>query len=151
MPFQESFTIRSQDVNRYSLDALGLKDEVNNRFFTPYDSRSLGINVNSVDTFIWGVHEGIWQIAGALEGHTVVGGASAAVQIVVCPQGVAIASGVPQLSAAFDLTITAPVVRFGTLIASPTRMTRGDLVAVDFTGTLTGLVGMVDILFKRVG
>jgi len=107
-----------------------------------------GIAVNS---FIWTVHEGIWRVGTVSESHTVVGGAGSTAQVVVCPQSVAVGSGVTQLTAAFDLTIGAPAVRFGTLIALPTLMTRGDSLAYLMAGTLTGLVGVLTINMWRMG
>jgi hypothetical protein len=129
----------------------GIYDVVNNRYFNPYHIINRDLLAASVDSFIWGVIEGQWQVAGVMESHTVVGSTSAAVTVLVCPQAVAIASGVAQLSAGFDLTVTAPAKAFGTLIASPTVMTKGDVLALDFSGTLTNLVGNITIWMKRVG
>jgi hypothetical protein len=137
------------DLFRVTSD--GIYDVVNTRYFNPYHIISVPLLAASVDSFIWGVVEGQWQVAGAIESHTVVGSTNAAVTILVCPQAVAIGSGVAQLSAGFDLTVTAPAKAYGTLIASPTRMTRGDVLALDFSGTLTGLVGNLTIYMKRVG
>src|SRR5215471_11616118 len=99
----------------------------------------------AVNGFIWTVHEGIWRVG------TVAGSAGATAQVVVCPQSVAVASGTVQLAAALDLTIVAPVVRFGTLIAPPTLMTRGDSLGYLMTGTLTNLVGVLTVNMWRVG
>lgn len=81
---------------------------------------------------------------------TVAGGASAAAQLVVCPQGVALASGVNQLTAALDLTTTAPAKLSGTLITPPTDIGPGDSLGVVFTGTLTGLVGVISYGLRRI-
>jgi hypothetical protein len=100
---------------------------------------------------LWTCHEGIWRVGTVSVYTTVVGGAAAAVQIVVCPQSVAPGSGTNQLTAGFDLTLTAPNVRFGTLITTPTLITRGDSLAAVLTGTLTGLVAALTVNLWRVG
>lgn len=105
----------------------------------------------SVDSFIWTCVEGVWVVDTVVEAHTVVGGSGATVQVVVCPGSVAVASGTAQLSAALDLTVTAPAKQFGTLIATPTQMLRGDSLAIDMSGTLTGLVGVLTVQLARVG
>jgi hypothetical protein len=105
----------------------------------------------AVNSFIWTVHEGIWQVGTVSESHTVAGGAGATLQVVACPQSVAVASGVNQLTAAFDLTIGAPAVRFGSLVSSLTLMTRGDSLGYLMSGTLTGLVGVLTVNLWRVG
>jgi len=71
--------------------------------------------------------------------------------VVVSPQCAAIASGTAQLAAAVDLTAVAPSHVFPALIASPTLIMRGDGVALDYSGTLTGLVGTLSITLGRVG
>jgi len=129
-------------------DAVGAKDG-NGRYDLQFIEHDL--LAASVDTFIWVCQEGIWQIQYASEGHTVVGGAGANVQVVVCPGGVAIASGTAQLTAALDLTVTAPKVQHGTLITTPTQMFRGDALGLDFSGTLTGLVGSITVAIQRRG
>jgi len=101
--------------------------------------------------FLWTCHEGIWRVGTVSAAYTVAGGASAALQLAVCPQSVAPGSGVNQLTAALDLTTTAPAVKFGTLIATPTVLTRGDSIAYVMSGTLTGLVGVATVGMWRVG
>jgi hypothetical protein len=132
------------------MDELGLRDSTG-RYFNPFHILSWPLLVGSISSFVWHCHEGLWQVNSVSEAHTVVGGAGAAASVVVCPQAVAIGSGVAQQTAVFDLTITAPTYRFATLIASPTVMSRGDALAVLFAGTLTGLVGTLQITLKRVG
>lgn len=130
----------------------GVKHAGNNRFYSDYDQAGMILLATSVDGYFpWSPHAGIWQVFSVIEGHTVVGGSGATVGVVVCPGGVAIASGTAQLGAAIDLTVTAPVRQYGTIIASPTLIFPGDLVGVDMSGTLTGLVGMIAVGFKRVG
>lgn len=129
----------------------GLLKDRNNRAFQSAPTVAVSLFATMVDSFIWSPTEGIWQVDAVAESHTVVGGSGAQVQVVVCPGSVAIASGTAQLTAALDLTVTAPACRFGTLIASPTRIMRGDSVGVDVNGTLTGLVGQLTVTFRRIG
>ena len=131
-------------------DEVGIKDG-SGRYFSPYEHVNHDLLAASVDGFIWTCIEGVWQIAGVAEAHTVVGSSGATVQVVVCPGSVAIASGTAQLTAALDLTVTAPAKSFGTLIATPTQIFRGDSVGMDLSGTLTGLVGMLTVQLRRVG
>ena len=154
MPKEQLITIVGDGptgVDTYEWSKYGLKNLVQNRFFPEYRQIEVELLAATVDRFVAGVHDGIWVVASVFESHTVVGGSNAAVQVVVCPQAVAIASGVAQLTAGFDLTVTAPAKAFGTMIASPTQMTRGDVLGIDLSGTLTGLVGMLDIILKRIG
>lgn len=128
-----------------------LKDRLN-RAFNAQTSVTVQLAAGMVvDQFIWGPTEGIWQVDSVVESHTVVGGASAAAQVAVCPGSVAPASGTNQLTAALDLTVTAPAARFGVLIATPTRIMRGDSVALRMSGTLTGLAGQITVYFRRIG
>lgn len=115
------------------------------------ESVSIALAATPTSGFLWTCHEGIWRVGTVSAAHTVVGGAGAAMQVAVCPQSVAPASGTNQLTAALDLTITAPAARFGTLIASPTLLTRGDSVAFVGSGTLTGLIGNLTVNMWRVG
>lgn len=128
----------------------GIRDMVNNGLVSVYRTIEVDLAVGSIDKFVHTVMAGVWVVAGAVEAHTVVGGAAAAVTVVVCPGSGAIAAGVPQLSAVLDLTVAAPAKAFGALIATPTEMYRGDSLAVDLSGTLTGLVGCLTIMLKRI-
>lgn len=93
--------------------------------------------------------------------HSVVGGASAAVRLRkitdTSAPGAAAGATVKELTtAAFDLTATINTTQVGTLVAAanPVRnsdfwLAAGDKLALDFSGTLTGLVGLVTIHIKR--
>lgn len=155
MPVEQALTIKvrptpTSELTILDTDAVGVKDG-SGRYWYPPIEKSFSLLAASVDAFIWTCIEGIWQVTGVVEAHTVVGGSGATVNVVVCPGSVAIASGTAQLSAALDLTVTAPAKQFGTLIASPTQIFRGDSVGIDMSGTLTGLVGVLTVQLKRVG
>lgn len=104
----------------------------------------------SVDKFIWRCYRGVWQIIDVHSNITVSGGSNAAVMPVHCAGGVAIASGTAQLSAALDLEETPPNMQVGTLIATPNKFYPGDVLGLDFSGTLTALVGAITIALARV-
>lgn len=103
------------------------------------------------DTVVFLVNEGRWQVASVTEVHTVVGSTNAAVDIMACSGTTAPESGTTQLGAAIDLTATINVVQNPALISSPTVLGPGDRLALDMDGTLTGLVGLLMIMMKRVG
>jgi hypothetical protein len=148
----QAFTLKNlAGVTQVDYDPIlgGLKDGTGKMHLTWLD-KSWPLLAASVDSYIWTCIEGIWQLYAVGESHTVVGGSGATVQLVVCPGSVAIGSGTAQLTAALDLTVTAPAKSFGTLIASPTLMYKGDSLAVDLSGTLTGLVGQLTYLLKRI-
>lgn len=134
-------------LNAQGMRAVGAAGGV----YSAFDVITVPLLAATVDGFIWVCHEGLWQVSSVAEGHTTVGGAGATVNVVVCPQGSAIGSGTAQLSAALDLTVTAPAVRFGTLINPATIMSRGDALALDLSGTLGSLVGTVSVQIKRIG
>jgi hypothetical protein len=85
------------------------------------------------------------------EVHSVVGGSGATVNLRKCTSGTAPASGTSMLSAAVNVeSPTVNVPRTATL--STTLINRefaaGESLALDFSGTLTGLVGHVTIVLE---
>lgn len=77
--------------------------------------------------------------------YDVVGSTSAAADVKVVPSGTALASGTSALASTFDLTATARTPRQATLssTAGNRMVPPGSSVAVDTSGTLTGLTGLV--------
>ncbi len=107
----------------------------------------------SVDKWVFGpVVTGVWRVAAVSHVQRVVGGSGAQIDVmVVTGTGVtAPAAGVTQLSAVCDLTITADTPTIKTLIASPTDIGPGGRIGLDFSGTLTNLVGLVQIEVVRI-
>lgn len=105
---------------------------------------------SSVDGYIWTNTDtdAIYNITGIASMVSTVGGSSAAVVVKVCTSATAPASGVAQHSTAIDLTITAPsLVR--PVITTTTPINPGDSISLDFTGTLTGLIGNISIQIRR--
>lgn len=133
----------------WQVDGSGAQD-ANGSIFSPFEQITWPLLAASVDNFIWTCVEGVWQLAGAVTKITVSGGTGANIMLEACSGVVAVGSGVDQLTAVIDLEETGPNRQFGTLIATPTKMYRGDSLAVDFSGTLTGLVGSLTVLLKRV-
>lgn len=86
-----------------------------------------------------------FEIAEVSYVYDVVGGASCAADVKIVPSGTALASGTTALSAAADLTATARTPRKATLTSTAANrvVKPGDSVAVDTSGTLTGLTGLV--------
>lgn len=80
--------------------------------------------------------------------YDVVGGASCAADVVIAASGTALASGTTALSAAADLTATARTPRKATITSTKAnRLVKpGDSVAVNTSGTLTGLTGLVVVV-----
>ena len=139
-------------VDQVILSQLGIRNSPRARYYVDYLPAHGLLLAASVSGFVAASpDEGIWQLHSFQTAHTVVGGSGATVIPVVCPQAVAIASGVEQITAAISLVVTAPAKAIGTMIASPTQMTVGDWLGLKFAGTLTGLVGAWDMLLKRVG
>lgn len=153
MPIDQAFSVVSRTGQViFDVDPLiGPKDQ-QSRVMDGLEAVSMQLlAATALASPLWTCHEGIWRVGTVSVYTTVVGGAAAAVQIVVCPQSVAPGSGINQLTAGFDLTLTAPNVRFGTLITTPTLMTRGDSLAAVLTGTVTGLVAALTVNMWRVG
>ena len=84
--------------------------------------------------------------------HSVAGGDSAAVVVEKCTGTTAPASGTEQHTA-FDLTGAANTVQTATITASAADRTlaKGDRIAIETTGTLTGLVGVLTIVLSPTG
>lgn len=133
----------------FESDDIGLKNSLG-YYISHQDRITQALLAGSVSNYLWTPQEGSWIVTSVASTHGVVGGASAAVMPVVCSGSVAVASGTPQLVTALDLTLTAPRSQYGTLIATPTPMYRGDALALLFSGTLTNLVGSITVQIARV-
>lgn len=109
--------------------------------------RKIGVAGGSVDEHIW-IAPRKMRVVESREIHSVAGGAAA----VVMPRksaNVAPASGVALLTANFDLTLSANVMRSGTLTATDADkvFAAGDALSLDYGGTITPLDGVVIIVF----
>lgn len=99
--------------------------------------------------YMWRCTEGVWQVQSAVADCSVTGGTSCTVDVLVCATAVAPGSGTTQLTAAMDIEATAPFAVNGTLIASPTNIFPGMLVARVIAGTVGSLEGILTVLLKR--
>jgi hypothetical protein len=118
------------------------------------------INANSVDEHVY-VAPFACRVVSIREIHSVAGGSAAAVRTRkitdTSAPGASAGATVKELSAAFDLTVTANTTQVATLTGTATPITNsdyylaaGDKLALDFSGTLTNLVGMVTFHIKRI-
>jgi hypothetical protein len=111
----------------------------------------------AVDRDVW-VSNGNYKLVGIKTTHAVVGGASAAVRprkiTDTSAPGAAAGATVKEVTTAIiDLTLAANTVRTPTLVATQAdlRFKSGDRLALDASGTMTGLVGLcVSFFFKKV-
>ncbi len=130
-------------------DLIGIKSK-NGGIIHDEDIINVLVVAASLDTYVWTPRTGVWVITGATSIISVSGGTGASVMPRVCSGITAVASGVAQLSAALDLEETGPNKQIGTMIAAPTEIFPGDSIGLDFSGTLTGLVGVVNVYVKRI-
>jgi hypothetical protein len=110
----------------------------------------------SVDKWVF-IADRAYEVTGISEIHSVVGGASAAVKFrkvtdATAPGAAAGATVKELATAAFDLTATINTTQDATLSATPAdyRLAAGDKIGADFSGTLTGLVGVATIHLKAL-
>jgi hypothetical protein len=92
-----------------------------------------------------------YEIVQAVAIWDVVGGASAAADVKIVPTATALASGTTALASTFDLTTGArtAVNKALTTTAANRIVKPGDALAVDTSGTLTGLTGLVVQVYLR--
>lgn len=128
--------------------------------FVNTESRRLVVNsellATSVDTHVF-VADRAYQVMAVNEIHSVVGSTSAAVRprkiTDTSAPGAAVSATVKELTtAAADLTATINTTQALTLSATAADLllAAGDKIALDFSGTLTGLVGVISISLKAV-
>lgn len=101
--------------------------------------------------YMWRCIEGVWQVSGAVADCSVTGSTSCTVDVLVCATAVAPGSGTTQLAAAMDIEATAPFAVNGVLIASPTEIFPGMLLARVIAGTPSTLEGILTVQLKRIG
>lgn len=96
----------------------------------------------SPDHYIVESIQAVWSVAG---------GANAAVSVKKTTGTTAVASGTELHSTAIDLTATAATVVSATITATAAnrRLKPGDRLGLDFSGTLTNLVGLNVTIFLR--
>ena len=114
------------------------------------------ILASSVDEWVF-IAPFACKVVSVREIHSVVGGAAAAVRprkiTDTSAPGAAAGSTVKEITtASFDLTTTINTTVAGTLSATASDYTlaAGDKIGLDFSGTLTGLVGVMTFELQRV-
>lgn len=117
---------------------------------------SVELLASSVDKWVF-IADRAYQVVQIEEIHSVVGGASAAVRprkvTNASAPGAAAGANVKELTqAAFDLTATVNTTQTATLTATAAdlQLADGDKISLDFSGTLTGLVGLLTITLKAL-
>ena len=132
-----------------TLDKDGLQDNAGRLFDA---RRYINYPLVAVPTaqYVWRCSVGVWVVESINCLVRVTGGTGATVDVLVCQQVEAVASGVSQLTAVMDVEETAPFQVTGTLIATPTEIYPGDSVGMNGGGTLTGLVGLLTVILKRI-
>jgi len=115
------------------------------------------ISGTSVDQHVF-IADRAYRVTSISEIHSVVGGASAAVRPrkitdTSAPGAVASATVKELTTANFDLTATINTTQNGVLsaTASDLLLAAGDRLALDFSGTVTGVVGVVTFMLVPVG
>lgn len=124
-------------------------DGTNWRMLNGYHMVSYPILAASVDTPFFIAHRA-FVVVSAKEIHSVVGSTSAAVAIKKCTGTTVPASGTNIATGSFDLTATINTTQTLTLSATAADYTlaAGDKLSLDFSGTLTGLVGVVTVVLR---
>jgi hypothetical protein len=137
-------------------DNLAAGSKVNGVVIVPQETITRTILAASVDEHIW-IAPFACQVVSVKEIHSVVGGGSAAVRprkiTDTSAPGAAAGATVTEITTAgFDLTATVNTTQTGTLSATAADYTlaAGDKISLDFSGTLTGLVGIITIAVKAV-
>lgn len=131
----------------FQVDENGIRDSTNR-----LDTRSLETRLfaTPLAAYMWRCTEGVWQVQSAVADVSVTGGASCTVDVLVCSTAIAPGSGTTQLTGTMDIEATAPFAVSGVLIASPTNIFPGMLVARVIAGTPGSLEGILTVQLKRI-
>lgn len=131
----------------FLVDDTGVRDGTNR-----LDTRSLETRLfaTPLAAYMWRCTEGVWQVQSAVADCSVTGGASCTVDVLVCAAAIAPGSGTTQLTGAMDIEATAPFAVNGVVIASPTQIFPGMLVARVIAGTPGSLEGILTVHIKRI-
>lgn len=112
---------------------------------------SIPINASSVDGHAF-IADDAYQVVSIREIHNVVGGSGAQVVVKKCTGTTAPASGTALHATAIDLTATINTNITPALVATTAtlQLAATDKLAMDFSGTLTGLNGVLVLWLKRL-
>lgn len=152
--FDNTGVLRIMDA--LSVETAGFNFNTSGRVLAA-ESLSFPELASSVPTDIW-VAPGPYMVVDVRESHSVVGGAAAAVRprkiTDTSAPGAGAGATVKEITqAAFDLTASINTSRQGTLSATQSDyiFAAGDRLALNFTGTLTGLVGQITVVLAPLG
>lgn len=111
----------------------------------------IDLNANSVDKPVF-IADRAYRTLQIEEIHSVAGGAAATAALRKCTGTTAPASGALLSTSTFDLTAAANTTQTATLTATAADrdLADGDKVAIDMSGTLTNLVGVVTLVLAKL-
>jgi hypothetical protein len=134
-----------------NVDENGFRDgSTISRVYSPFEFLFDRIFATPLAAYMWRCFEGVWQVTNVGADCSVTGGASTTADVLVCAPAVAPGSGTSQLTAVIDIEETAPFQRTGTLIASPTLIHPGMLVARVYAGTVASVEGILTVQIRRI-
>lgn len=112
---------------------------------------SIPFNDTALDQHVW-IADDAYQVVSISEIHSVVGGSGAVCQPRKCTGTQAPSAGAALTTTTCDLTSTVNTVvnKTITATAADALLAAGNRLAFDFSGTLTGVVGVITIRLRRV-
>lgn len=132
-----------------TVDDSGVKDS-SSRVYDSSKTLETRIFATPLAAYMWRCVEGVWRVSAAVADCSVTGGASCTLDVLVCATAVAPGSGTTQLTAVMDIEATAPFAVNGVLIAAPTLIFPGMLVARVIAGTVGSVEGILTVQLERV-
>lgn len=148
MPTVHDLTVIDKAGNIvFQVDGDGVRDATDRLTTKTLETR---LFATPLAAYMWRCTEGVWQVEYAVADCSVTGGTSCTCDVLVCASAVAPGSGTTQLSAVMDIEATAPFAVSGALIASPTQIFPGMLVARVIAGTPGSLEGILTVQLKRI-
>lgn len=136
-------------LTTFQVDDTGVRDS-QNRMYQASEFLFDRIFATPLAAYMWRCLEGVWQVSAVGADCSVTGGANTTLDVLVCSAAQAPGSGTTQLTGVIDIEETAPFQRNGTLIASPTMIFPGMLVARVYAGTVASVEGVLTVQIRRV-
>jgi hypothetical protein len=137
-------------ANRYVRRPDGTTGSIPHDVVVPFNYDIAG---NAVDTWVF-IADADYELVGARCIPTVAGsdGSAVTADVVKASGTTAVGSGTTMLSSTFDLKGTAHTLVNRTLTATlaDRRLASGDRIGINFGGTLTAAVGLIQLNLKRV-
>ncbi len=114
------------------------------------DYTAIRLSGTPADQYVWSPRIGVWVLVAASARIAVTAGANATLMVRVCNGLILPASGIAQLTAAFDLEEVGPNLQHGIIIDPPTPILPGDAIAFDFSGTVAAGNSLISLYMKRI-